>query len=256
MKSVIVIIVFLSFLIACNEPKEELKIDSNIEFYKFFDPFAFKGIKKIDSASNDFPLYKLYFDSLKNIVKITEFTSSETKVESKVRYFVNEKMLLDSSDGAFQDQVTMMYRFFFDKKVVSIYNFLYTKSGRIHTKFLNIYTPTKAVEYVFFGDGIINEPNIDSSYLKKIALITPENVLSNNFHFDTTFIESKSINYISNTKNEIVVKTLFTNKDTVVSQTFNYNNKKYDNFWVGKYNFFDSIAGKLYYDKHYKNRYQ
>ena len=254
MKNAIVIIVLTFFIIACTETKEKLDVNPNIEFYKFFDPFAFKGIRKIDSSSKDFPFYKLYYDSLNNIVRIDEFFSKNEPTTSKVRIVKNVRILLDSSDGAFQDEVPMTYRFFFDKKVVSIYNYLYTKSNRTFTKFMNIYTPSKVLEYSFFGDGHINELDIDSSYLKKSILMTPENILSSNFHFDTTYIEDKSIMYISNTQNEIVVKTLFVNKDTSVYQTFIYNSKIYDNFWVGKHNFFDSIGAKIWYYKHYKNQ--
>lgn len=253
MKNILVIVVFSFFVISCNEKEENLNQNSNVEFYKFFDPFTFKGFEKIDSTSKDFPFYKLYYDSLNNIAKIDEYLFRDEVNTSKVRNVNNVKIILDSNDGAFQDEVVMSYSFFFDKKVVSIYNFLYTKSGRTYTSFLNIYTPNKVLEYSFFGDGKINEPEIDSIYLKKITFITPESILLSDFYFDTSYVNEKWIRYMSNTQNEIIVKTLFNNKDTSVNQTFNYSNKKFDNFWVAKYNFFDSIAPKLYWDKHYKS---
>lgn len=244
-------VIFLIIFVSCSENFKNN--NSNSEFYKFFDPFSFKGIQRIDSTSKNFPFYKLYFDSSKNIVKIKEYLSEDISIESKVRNIKNVRILIDSSDGGFEDEISLSYRFCYPDKIVSITNFLYTNTNRTYTNYLNIYTPNKVLDYVFFGDGLIDKSDIDSTYLRKITYLNPESILTDKIVFDESLVERKSIRDISNTQDEIIVKTVFTNKDTTVNQTFNYSNKKYDNFWVAKYNFFDSIAAKLYYDKHYKN---
>lgn len=232
--------------VACDEADKIVDKNPKTEFYKFFNPFSFKGIKKIDSTSKDYPFYKLYYDSLRNITRMVEYFYRREAKSSIVRYGENVKILVDSGRGAFANDVVMSYQFIFPQKVISIVNFGYITSGRTHTRSLNIYTPYKEQKYIFFGDGRLDELDIDSSYLKKITYISPEDILSNTYKIKESTIEEKSIRDISNEKDRIVVKTLFVNQDTTIKETFIYDNKKYDNFWIAKYNFFDSISTKLY----------
>lgn len=256
MKYAVVIFLLFFGLFSCNDKQTNTKPKKRIEFFKFFDPFAFKGIQSIDSTSKDYPFYKVHYDSLGNITRIDEYPLAYGDCHGFYSWTVrggnNNRMLFDSVSGPFEDEVQIKYRIFFDKKVITIYNYLFTNSNRMYTGFLKIYTPSKSLEYRFFGDGKINELDIDSAYLKKIVLVTPKDILENKNWLDTTNLEGKSIMYLSNTKNEIVVNTFYFDKDTSINQAFNYSNKRFDNYWVGKYNFYDSIGVKHYYEKHYK----
>lgn len=254
MKLTIVILFFFICLFSCNDTKTKNDKKKRVEFFKFFDPYAFKGLQSIDSTSNDYPFYKVYYDSLRNISRIDEYPYGEGHYFNTwiVKNENNFKILLDSTIGAFQDEVTITYRVFVDEKVITIYNYLYTNSNRTYTKFMNIYTPNKVLEYSFFGDGHINELDIDSTYLKKVILVTPKDILTKKNWLDTTHLEDKSISYLSNSQNEIIDNTFYYNNDTSVNQVFKYNNKVFDNYWIGKYSFYDSIGTKLYYEKHYK----
>lgn len=248
-----VVAIFVICLVSCSETIERTSKNSTVEFYKFFDPFSFKGVQILDSTTKDFPFYKIYYDSLKNIIKFNEYLSENRLIISEVKYKDGVKIIQDSSSGIFEHESVNLYQFYYTEKMISIYNYYYGNTNRSYTKLLKIYTPNKVLEYTFFGDGKIGKADIDSSYLKKITYLDPKSVLANKLNFNEEFVEEKSIRDISNTQNEIIVKTLYTNRDTTVNQTFNYSSKKYDKFWVAKYNFLDSIAAKLYYDKHYKN---
>lgn len=250
MIKIVTAVIITILCIACHETDKSLESNPKTRFYKFFDPFSFKGIKEIDSTSKDFPFYKLYYDSLKNISRMVEYRSENDNKSSIVRYGNNLKILIDSGRGAFANDVIMAYQFIYPQKVISILNFRFTTSGRTHTCALDIYTPYKDQEYIFFGDGRSDQINIDSGYLKKLIYISPEDILSNTFKINESSIKRKSIRDISNSKNTITVKTLFVNADTTINEIFNYDAKKYDNFWIAKYNFLDSIADKLYYNKH------
>lgn len=259
MKSIILIFLISFFLFSCDDKQIKNDQKNSVEFFKFFDPFAFKGIQSIDSTSKDFPFYKVYYDSLRNITRIDEYPVAYGNGHDFNSWIIrgenSNRILLDSTSGAFQDEVNIAYTVFIDEKVITVYNSLFTNSNRTHTNFINIYTPNKVLEYSFFGDGHINEIDIDSAYLKKIILVTPKDILTKKNWLDTTHLEDKSIRYLSNTKDEIVVNTFYYNKDTSVNQVFNYSNKVFDNYWVGKYSFYDSIGAKLYYEKHYKRKY-
>jgi len=248
-----IICVFCVFLFSCDNSADIKTTEPNVVFYKFFDAFAFKGINQIDSNSIDFPFYKVYFDSLKNITSIDEYISPKEKKTSKVRYRKNFKVMIDSSSGAFANEVVTLYRFFAEDKVVSLYNFRYTNTSRKYTSSLNIYTPQKQTEYTFKGDGNLANDKIDSSYLKKIIYIDPESIVSNNFNFNESLAETKVYRDISILKNKIIVNTTFVNSDTSIKRTFTYDRSKYDEFWVAKYNFYDSIPAKLYYEKYLKS---
>lgn len=238
--------------VACDEAEKIVDDNPKTKFYKFFDPFNFKGIQEINSTSKDYPFYELHYDSLRNITRMVEYFSEKEMEHSIVRYGKNVKILVDSGRGAFANDVVMKYQFIYPQKVISIVNFRFTTSGRTHTAILNIYTPYRDEEYILFGDGKLDQLDVDSSYLKKTTYISPEDILSNTFTIKESAIERKSIRDISNEKDRILVKTVFVNEDTTINETFIYDNRKYDNFWIGKYNFFDSISFKLYYNKHYK----
>jgi hypothetical protein len=255
MKFTILILFFFICLFSCNDTKTKNDKKKYVEFFKFFDPLAFRGLQSIDSTSKDYPFYKVHYDTLGNITRIDEYPLAYGDGHDFNSWLVtgkNNRILFDSTDGAFQDEVTITYRLFVDEKVITIYNFLYTNSNRAFTSFVNIYIPNKVLEYSFFGDGHINELDIDSTYLKKVILVTPKDILTKKDWLDTTHLESKSIRYLSNSQNEIVANTFYFDNDTSINQIFKYNNKKFDNFWVGKYNFYDSIGAKLYYSKYLK----
>lgn len=241
-------IILCFFVFSCTEiPLDDSNRDNEM-FYKYFDPFKFEGSNNLKNNTVDYPYYKIYQDSLNRIYKIDEYLHKGKVKKCKIYDRGNLRIWIDTIRGEFKDFYRVFNVYFFKDKIIKSENYVYPNLDRIFTKYLSIYSGDSLK--IFYLEGDDNVLRDDSLYNSKLFFLDEKEIVSNKLKVKSQSILDKSFSKFFKTNDYILLNTTFSNKDTVINKTFKYSKRKFDEYWIAKYNFYDSIRYKFYYDKY------
>jgi hypothetical protein len=247
MKKISIILCF--FVFSCTEiPLEDSNKDNEM-FYKYFDPFKFEGSNILKNNTADYPYYKIYKDSLNRIYRIDEYLRAGKVKKCKIYDRGNIMILIDTISSGFKDFYIVFNVYFLKDKIIKSENYVYPNLDRIFTKYLSIYSGDSLKIFYLVGDD--NVLRNDSLYNAKLFFLDEKEIVSNKLNIKSQCIKDKSFSKFFITNDYIILNTTFSNKDTVINKTFKYSKRKFDEYWIAKYNYHDSIRYKFYYEKYH-----
>lgn len=216
---------------SCGEQTKDYSKSKNVEYYAFFDPFAFKGVNKLDSINANGNCYELHFDTMQKINKIIYHFAPFEEEEYDLLYKKDLILGFDTSKSYFGNMRVMNYIIFYPNKVISFTNFKYSTEKAEKTGYLNIFTKNKNIQYS--SDRQITK--------KKFSCIKLDNILLGNLDFDDLDFDDKKISTFSQSENDIIVQNSYKTKDTILDYKIIYNSKYYNNYLISSNDIQDTI---------------